>query len=261
MHQRGSQWMIVAGGDPEILALDIGEGYVYALGDATNLYNSEAEFSTDIVHASRSIVWLQPDHIVVYDRAESKTEGRFKRFWLNLPSGASTEETVSTMTTASGQQLVVSTLLPEDAEITAEPAESLEETGEVAAGEPMQFRLRIEAPGGPASARFLHVLQGVDAGSSSDSSVLIESDSPTPFVGALVRGTVVLFPFDLGTTLEEVTYSVPADTDRHLITGLAPRGTYESESVIEGTTLIVTIRPGTDLEASEGGVLVLDLTS
>ena len=36
--------------------------------------------------ASRSIVWLAPDTIVVYDRAASKTDGRFKRFWLNLPA-------------------------------------------------------------------------------------------------------------------------------------------------------------------------------
>ena len=28
------------------------------------------------------------DHIVVYDRAISKTDGRFKRFWLNLPTEA-----------------------------------------------------------------------------------------------------------------------------------------------------------------------------
>ena len=96
--------------------------FTWALGDATNLYNSEVEFSTDIVHASRSIVWLQPDHIVVYDRAESKTEGRFKRFWLNLPATARVAGNVSTMTTAGGQQLVVTTLLPTDAEIAAEPA-------------------------------------------------------------------------------------------------------------------------------------------
>jgi len=36
-----------------------------------NLYNSAYEGSTDILHASRSIVGFKPDHIVVYDRAAS----------------------------------------------------------------------------------------------------------------------------------------------------------------------------------------------
>ncbi len=125
------------------------DDYAYALGDATNLYNSSYEGSTDIVHASRSIVWLKPDHIVVYDRATSKTDGRFKRFWLNLPTEAEIAGNVSTATTMSGQQLVVTTLLPSDAAISSEPAEALEENSEPAVGEPMQFRLRVKTPDGP----------------------------------------------------------------------------------------------------------------
>jgi hypothetical protein len=58
--QRGSQWMLSPSGDPTILARSVNDDYVYALGDATNLYNSEYEGSLDILHASRSIVWLDP---------------------------------------------------------------------------------------------------------------------------------------------------------------------------------------------------------
>ena len=61
----GSQWEYTPVGDPTILAMSINPGYVYALGDATNLYNSTYEGPTDILHASRSIVWLAPDVIVV----------------------------------------------------------------------------------------------------------------------------------------------------------------------------------------------------
>ncbi|MEA2511323.1 MAG: hypothetical protein QOJ59_810, partial [Thermomicrobiales bacterium] len=128
--RRGSQWWGDPQGDPEIRAMGVESGYVYALGDATKLYNSEYESSLDILHASRSIVWLRPDHIVVYDRAASKTDGRFKRFWLNLPTEATVAGNASTMTAASGQQLVVTTLLPTDAAISTEPAEPLEENGE-----------------------------------------------------------------------------------------------------------------------------------
>lgn len=69
--------MYVASGDPEILGLSIGDGYVYALGDATNLDNSNVELSIDVEHVSRSIVWLQPDHIV-------STTG-----WPRIPKAAS----------------------------------------------------------------------------------------------------------------------------------------------------------------------------
>jgi hypothetical protein len=259
MYKRGSQWMIVAAGDPVINARSSGEDYFHATGDATNLYNSEAEISLDIVHASRSIVWLKPDHIVIYDRAESKTEGRFKRFWLNFPAEAVVESNLSTMTTATGQQLVISTLLPPDAEVSAEPAEPLTDTGEVAAGEPMQFRLRVEAPGGPSTTRFLHVLQGVDAGGSASEAVLVESASGTAYAGALVHGTAVLFPVDLGDEVSELTYTVPADTARHLITGLTTGGDYDVETQADGSDLLVTIRPGSTVTADDGGVLVLDL--
>jgi hypothetical protein len=259
MHRRGSQWMIVAAGDPVILAQSIGGDYVYALGDATNLYNSEAELSTDIVHASRSIVWLQPDQIVVYDRAASKTEGRFKRFWLNFPAAATVDGTVTTMTTASGQQLEVTTLLPADAEIAAEPAEPLEEAGEVAFAEPMQYRLRVEAPGGPLETRFLHVLQGVDAGAVADDVTLVESSAGTPFAGAVVAGTAVLFPVEIAVEVGEFSYAVPEGTSRHLVTGLVAGGGYDVDTQSVGGEIVVTARPGSAHTADDGGVLALVL--
>jgi hypothetical protein len=258
LYKRGSQWMIVTAGDPEIVARSGGEGYFHATGDATNLYNSEAEISMDIVHASRSVVWLKPDHIVIYDRAESKTDGRFKRFWLNFPAEAVVDGTVTTMTTATGQHLVISTLLPADAEIATEPAEPLTETGEPAAGEPMLFRLRVEAPGGPTRARFLHVLQGVDPGGAANEVLLIESNGGTPYAGAVVGETAVLFPGDLGEVVRELTYTVPAAARRHLITGLVPGSGYDSETQVDGSRLVVTIRPGTGQTADDGGVLSLE---
>jgi hypothetical protein len=257
--QRGSQWMIVPAGDPEILAMSVTDDSVYALGDATNLYNSEAELSTDILHASRSVLWLKPDHIVIYDRAASKTDGRFKRFWLNLPAAGNVAGNVTTVTTAGGQQLVVTTLLPVDASISTEPAEPLTATGELAVGEPMQFRLRVEAPGGPTETRFLHVLQGVDAGVTADEGTLVESSGGTPFTGVVVGGTAVLFPVEIGGDVAEMSYAVPAGTVRHLVTGLAPGGGYDVDTESAGGELVVTIRAGSIQRADEGGMLVLDM--
>ena len=133
--QLGSQWSYVPSGDPQLVAHSFGSNFVYALGDATNLYNYEDRL-TDITHASRSIVWLQPDHIVIYDRAATRTSGRFKRFWLNVPNLATIAGNRAQIASASGQQqLFVTTLLPTNAAISSSQAQIL--GGNVADNEPM----------------------------------------------------------------------------------------------------------------------------
>jgi hypothetical protein len=258
-HDRGSQWSPGASGDPTILAMSTGDEYVYALGDATNLYNTAYDNAVDIEHASRSIVWLKPDHIFVYDRAMSKTEGRFKRFWLNLTAEATPGGNRTTVTTPKGQQFAIATLLPADAEISVEPAEALEENREPAIGDPITHRLRVEAPGGPSSVRFLHVLQGADAGAELDQAVSIESSGATAFAGAAAGTTAVLFPVDLGVELEELTYRAPESAVLHLITGLTAGSGYDVETSAESGEISVTVRPGSAETAGDDGVLVLKI--
>jgi hypothetical protein len=257
LYVRGSQWLYRPAGDPQIVARSTGPGFVYALGDATDLYNSTYENSTDILHASRSIVWLKPDHIVVYDRAESQTAGRFKRFWLNLPAQAVVAGNQSSMTTPTGlQQLFVTTLLPAGAAISS-PPEPIEPSGTPANQETMLYRLLVEPPGGPASVRFLHVLQGADAGVGADAITLVESTGGTPFVGAVVRNTVTLFPVDLGPPFTGMTYSVPDGVTVHRITGLTPGGLYDlTVGDPAGGQVQLTVSPGTTIRADDGGVLV-----
>ena len=251
---RGSQWPLDPQGDPVILAMSVAPGYVYALGDATPLYNSDYEGMLDVRHASRSIVWLAPDVIVVYDRASSATDGRFKRFWLNLPSPARVEGNQTTMTTASGQQLAVTTLLPADAVPTVAPLDIREE--DLAAGEPMRYRLLVEAPGGPPDARFFHVLQGVDAGAAAADAVLVSSDDGS-YAGTVVGTTAVLFPVEVGTEVVALTYAVPAETTTHLITGLTPGGEYDVATTATDDGLEVRVMPGSSYRADGGGVLVV----
>ncbi|MBI3962061.1 MAG: hypothetical protein HY335_04855, partial [Deinococcus sp.] len=183
----------------------------------------------------------------------SRTAGRFKRFWLNLPAPAVIVGSQAMMTTATGQQLLVTSLLPADPVITSEPAEPLE--GEPANQEPMQFRLRVEAPGGPQDVRFLHVLQGADTGARGDEVALVQSASGTPFVGALVKGTAVLFPMDLGTSFSNLTFTVPANTAGYMVTGLTLNASYEVLTEPVSGELQVTVRPGTGSSADGGGVL------
>jgi len=249
--QRGSQWTYEPSADGQIVAYSLNQDFVYALGDATGLYNSDYEGVTDITHASRSVVWLRPDHIIVYDRARSETAGRFKRFWLQLPTQAVISGTHAVMTTASGQQLFITSLLPVDAIMTAELAEADEEADQ----EPMKFRLSVEPPDRPQAVRFLHVLQGADAGAQSDRALLVQSTSGTSFAGALTKDTIVLFPVDLDTPFSSLIYAVPADVVTHLVTGLTPGGSYDVIAQTIGSNVQVTIHSGTAYHADGGGVL------
>ena len=249
----GTQYMYTNDGDGELLAHSFGSDYVYVTGDATDVYNASDLLSDDILHASRSLVWLQPDRIIVYDRATSQTSGRFKRFWLNVPGQPAIAGNRTTAVIASGQQLFVTTLLPANATPTAAAMEPFPD--EVAVDEPMQHRIKVEAPGGPADVRFLHVLQGADTGASADVVTLVQSSSGTPFAGAHVDDTAVLFLVDLGMSFSTLTYSVPDATRTHLITGLTPNGGYDVVTQTVGSQVQVTVGPGSALTADSGGVL------
>jgi hypothetical protein len=254
--KRGSQWTLVHTDDPALLAKSFNKDYVYALGDATALYNSAYETIDDVKHVSRSIVWLKPDHLVLYDRATTGKDGRFKRFFLQTPAVATVAGNVATAATPKGQRLFVTTLLPESPVITAEPyaATSNWET-RPAELEPMLATLRVEPRGTPKDARFLHVLQGAGTGASADRASLIQSSGGTPFAGAAVKGAAVLFPVSLG-AVAEVRYAAPAGVTRHLVTGLTPGAGYDVARKPGSAGEQITVKPGGSVKADDGGVLV-----
>lgn len=254
--KRGSQWPLVHTADPALLAKSFGKEYVYALGDATALYNSDYEQVSDVQHVSRSLVWLKPDHLVMYDRARTGKEGRFKRFFLHTPALPLVAGNQASVVTAKGQQLFVTTLLPEQAALSASEYQVDPKNWETkpAQQEPMKFTLQVEPTAMPKDARFLHVLQGADAGAKAEAAAVIRSSGGTPFAGAVVKGTAVLFPVDLG-PVAEVRYTAPAAVTRHLVTGLVPGGGYEVAKQSAGGGVQITVKPGAALKADEGGVL------
>ncbi|RMG55005.1 MAG: hypothetical protein D6723_03630 [Acidobacteria bacterium] len=256
--RHGSQYLYVNDGDGELLAHSFGDGYVYVLGDATNLYNATELGSDDILHASRSLFWLQPDVIIIYDRATSATAGRFKRFWLNLPVQPIVNGRRATAVTASGQQLFITNLLPAKADMAAVAMEPFPD--EVAEDEPMQYRLRVEAAGGPADVRFLHVLEGADAGASATAVSLVQSTSGTSFDGAVVGETAILFPVNLDDAFTGLTYHAPVTVSTHYITGLTPGGSYSVVTQTVGSAIEVTVSSGGNMQADSGGVLMIDCT-
>jgi hypothetical protein len=248
---RGSQEPLNSPTDPTLVAQGQGEGWFYALGDATPLYNWERDQRLDVQHASRSVVWLQPDHVIVYDRAQTGEDGRFKRFWLQTPAQADVAGNLATVQTPGGQQLFSTTLLPAGAAITSGPAAEIQ--GSTALGEPMLHQLRVEAPGGPASTRFLHVVQGADGGAPADPATLLESTGGRPYAGAAVAGTAAVFPVDIGAEVDTTTVPVPAGVTRVLVTGLAPNAGYDVSS--GGGQ--VTVTKGGSTTADAAGVVVV----
>jgi hypothetical protein len=298
-YQRGSQWMHGAAGDPEITDRSLAQpGTIAVTGDATKLYNLAINNTSaaDISHVSRSLVWIEPDHLVVYDRATSKTEGRFKRFFLNTQTlasiaggmpGTSTGNDAdlapsgAAMSTFSGlvppggllstalvhpvaekpkgaampeQQLFLTTLLPAKVTVRASPPEALGK--EPLTVDPMKFLLQVEATGGPADVRFLHVIQGADAGAAADPVKLLQVSqvdaSKSPFEGALVKNTVVLFARRLGEGFAGMSYVAPPGA-KHIVTGLGHGAGYTVSKDAGGK---VTVSPGGAQLADEGGLLM-----
>lgn len=109
--RRGSQWNYVATGDPGPLRRSFYPDFTYAGGDATNLYNAASEGATAVQHASRDLVWLKPDWVVIFDRADAPAD-RFKRVWWQLPAPATLAGAQARIRTPGGQQLFITTLLP-----------------------------------------------------------------------------------------------------------------------------------------------------
>ncbi len=245
----GSQWGIVPSGDPKLIASERASGYTYAMGDATNLYNSKSEGPVDIKHASRSIVWLEPDVIVLYDRAVTGKANRFKRVWFQLPAAAKVTGNRATVETPKGQRLHVTSLLPSNA--TLRPKTHVPEVGAPAVGEPMNYALSIDATGNPISARFLTVLEGADKGANATSVTALSSSAGTPFAGAVVKDTAVLFPVTIDAAFTGLTVSLPATVRHILVTGLTPGGSYTVTR--DGGSL--RIATGGSTKATKAGVL------
>lgn len=253
---RGSQWAYDPVGDPSPVTYSIKPDYTFAQGDATKLYNNSQANATDILHASRSTLFLKPDFVVVYDRAKSATAGRFKRFYLNTSAQAVINGKYATVTTPSKQRLYIHTLLPANATLNSAPMENTL-TYEPAVYDPMGYRFWAEDLTLPNEVRFLHVLQGANPKVAKTASSLITSTSGTPFEGAVVGSVAILFKKDITTPFDTVVFRVPLGTTNTYVTGLAPLGGYTVKYKTETTKIRVTITTGGSLHADEGGVLKL----
>jgi len=267
--ETGSQWILGSeAGDP-VTTTSSGPGYAYAQSDLTNLYNrpdfwDPAQAITDIQSASRSILWVNADFIIIYDRAASLHPGLFKTFNLNLVTAPTIAGSMATETTPGGQHLFIQTLLP------ANPVYSvsgLNDSGpndaitNVAELEPTTCRMAIQDPTLPQATVFLHVLQGADATTPVTPAAVISSSAGTPYQGAVAGQVAAVFPVTFGSAFAGVTYAVPDTATQQYVTGLVPGASYSATASDTAGTAQISVSPGGSLQADAGGVLTFALSS
>jgi hypothetical protein len=221
----GSQWYLgTSEGDPSTL-ISSGPSYVSATSNLTKLYNRPSQWTPQnaavaIKSASRTIVWINGDYVVIYDRAKSK-KGLFKRENFELQSRPKVVGNVATETTPNGQELYVQSLQPTHRSITFEQTAS--KLSFVADTEPMRYTLTIQDPSRPAAARFLTILQGADPGAPMTMARIIHSTRGTAFDGAQFGNSEVYFIHTLNAPLRRTTFPDPGRGTTVLITGLRPQ--------------------------------------
>jgi hypothetical protein len=290
-------WMDNSPMDPKVLAISdsANQPYAYITGDSTILYNRWNKWEPgltceDVTHASRSLVWIKPDHLVIYDRATTGHSG-FKRFWIGVPPAGYTSSQIrkdmshiqivpgandvlstvslpaitnsfgSLSTTYEAQNLYLRTLLPTPSGVNVSKNNLYPDAGydlSAGSGQIVRARIMVEASGDPTDTRFLHVLQGADAGVAADAASVIRS-SDNALEGAAVKGWVVLFPKSLGSVPTSFSYTAPANTTSHLLTGLlvSSKYTVTQQAGAGGIAVTVSLDAAGNYQSDASGALLV----
>jgi hypothetical protein len=243
----GSQWNLGENaGDPTTVTSN-GTGYTFASSDLTKLYNrpdvsTPADGATDITQATRSILWLNSDTIVIYDRATSTHTGLFKTFNMCLATSPAISGNVATETMADGQKLFVQALLPTDATLTSRYAAG--DLNPHADLDPMNYVLTVQDKSLPTDTRLLHVLEGADPTTSIVKATYVKSATGTDFDGAVFGTSVVFFPYKANASIAVTTFAVPSTVTTFVVTGLKAGGLYKVSTQTSSKTTTVTLTPG-----------------
>ncbi len=124
--------------------------------------------------------------------------------------------------------------------------------------EPTQYIFTDQDPTNPTDTRFLHVLQGADAGASMVPATYLQSTSGTAFDGAAFGTSVIYFPVSATAAFTGTTLPAPIGTTTMLVTGFMPGATYSTSVAMAGTQNLVTISPSNSgSKADSAGVLML----
>jgi len=253
----GSQWNLAENAGDPTTVMSQGTGYTYLSSDLTKLYNkpdiyTPAAGATDITEATRSLVWLLNDFVIVYDRATSTHSGLFKRFNLSLVTNPTISGHTATETMASGQKLYIQTLLPTSPSITT--INGAVNLNPIAALEPTKYVMTVQDPSLPTDTRFLHVLQGANPGVAMTAATRVQSTAGAAFDGVSIGSYLIYFPVNSG-TVAGTTLTAPAVSHTAIVTGLAASTAYTVTVSVNGTGHSIAIAPGAGSTSDAAGVL------
>jgi hypothetical protein len=267
--RRGSQYNLAnSDGDPIIEAMTINDDFVFVTGNSTNLYNYDdgsgfRPILRNVSHAGRSIFWLKPDLIIIYDRVETTNNG-FKRFWLNLPD-ANPEiagKEINALTPG-GQNLKIMNMLPpastiqivtNDEDLDIEPYLSVYDPMQTQNDDYLQpTRLMIEANENPNSVRFLNLLIGQDAPQAVTAD-LISWNGDFPMDGVRIDTLAFLFARNPNQNFVGFTHNRIAGVKRYYLSGFEPGSQFD----IDMTETNLSLTPGVFATADNGGVLIIN---
>jgi len=266
----GGQWNNGGNDGDPTTTISANDNWSYAQTNMVNLYNhpdwwTASRAAVGVTRASRSIVWLTPDTIVIYDRANSSTLHKFKQQNFVVMNTPVINGHTATVTGAGfgwagkNQELTIQSLLPATATLTEQhfwTTKPSQEVNATAALDTSHDRLIIQDPANPRIERFLTVLQGTDAPTPAAVATSITSTG-VAFQGAWVGDTSVMFPENLNPTFASMSYQVPSTVTRHLIAGLKPGTAYTIQSATTGGTTTVSVTLGGSVIADVGGVISL----
>ncbi len=243
----GGQWMWGANAGDPTTQHTFGTGYSYATSNLTPLYNrpnqwTPAQNCADITQANRSIIWLNKDYIVVYDRATSKHTGLFKTFNLSLANAPKISGNATTETMSSGQKMFVQTLLPSNATITQRKASG--DLNPHSDFDTMNYVMTVQDASKPADTRFLHVLQGSDSSGQMVKATLLKNTTGVGFDGASFGTNAVFFIHTLNASIGTTNFLVPTATTTLAIAGLAPNTAFSLKVTTGATGKTITLTQG-----------------
>lgn len=287
--------------------------FTYSQCDTTNLYGhnstntpdfllqkyaSNGSLLDEVTHASRSLVWLKPqdpgksDYVIIYDRANTKQAGLFKRFTLTLypkppqpnpplpcPYPCLAGKTLTSVTQTGQQKFFMQNLLPSSSLVSVvdlpgekhgssdwapgyEAIMSFEGNYPPVITWPKIFQVDSVANGpAPAEVQFLDVVQASDNnGTPQTPAFVVKSSAGTAFEGVQLGGMVVLFRKNIAAPLPDaaaftLTYTSPQAAQGHLLTSLEPDTIYHYSK--NGNTLVFSPAGNQQATTNSEGVLIL----
>jgi hypothetical protein len=242
-----------AGGFSSSPLFSSGPTYVHEYFDQTEEHNDTLQNhfpASDVLHASRSLVWLKPDIVIYYDRGISRSAGMFKRDSFNFTAEPNVSgQVVRVVDSVNKEQTFLTTLLPMGSSFSASVCAYGSKVGDCEGGDVSRggdesaFLYQVTDTSVPKATAFLSVMEGTDPGGSRTPASLVEGNG-TALDGVEIGNSVVLFkkvPAGFDSGFVSSSYSVPASIVNHYISGLEPGTNYGVEAHVSGGKMDLTV--------------------